>query len=71
MLEENGFPTAPAVLGVVLGGMLEENLITSLIKSDGDPLVFFTRPIAGGLAVGTFVILAWPLIARLWRRPAT
>jgi len=71
VLEENGFPTAPAVLGVVLGGMLEENLITSLIKSDGDPLVFFTRPIAGGLAVGTFVILAWPLIARLWQRPAT
>jgi putative tricarboxylic transport membrane protein len=70
VLEENGFPTAPAVLGVVLGGMLEENLITSLIKSDGDPLVFFTRPIAGGLAAGTFVILAWPLIARLWRRPA-
>ena len=69
VLEENGFPTAPAVLGVVLGGMLEENLITSLIKSDGDPLVFFTRPIAGGLAAGTFVILAWPLIARLWRRP--
>src|SRR5687767_4721090 len=69
VLEENGFPTAPAVLGVVLGGMLEENLITSLIKSDGDPLIFFTRPIAGGLAVGTFVILAWPLIARLWRRP--
>jgi putative tricarboxylic transport membrane protein len=69
VLEENGFPTAPAVLGVVLGGMLEENLITSLIKSDGNPLVFFTRPIAGGLAVGTFVILAWPLIARLWRRP--
>jgi putative tricarboxylic transport membrane protein len=67
VLEENGFPTAPAVLGVVLGGMLEENLITSLIKSDGNPLVFFTRPIAGGLAVGTFVILAWPLIARLWR----
>ena len=69
VLEENGFPTAPAVLGVVLGGMLEENLITSLIKSDGNPFVFFTRPIAGGLAAGTFVILAWPLIARLWRRP--
>jgi hypothetical protein len=32
--------------------------------------VFFTRPIAGGLALLTLVILAWPLIARLWRRPA-
>ena len=51
VLEENGFPTAPAILGVVLGTMLEENFITSMIKSDGDPARFFTRPIAGGLAI--------------------
>jgi putative tricarboxylic transport membrane protein len=67
VLEDNGFPSAPAILGVVLGGMLEENFITSMIKSDGDPFVFFTRPIAGGLAAATFVILGWPLLARLWR----
>src|SRR5437868_1433677 len=41
VLEENGFPVAPAILGVVLGGMLEENFITSMIKSDGDLLGFF------------------------------
>ena len=34
-MEENGFPVAPAILGVVLGAMLEENFITSMIKSDG------------------------------------
>ena len=28
VLEENGFPIAPAILGVVLGGMLEENFVT-------------------------------------------
>ena len=67
VLEDNGFPSAPAILGVVLGGMLEENFITSMIKSDGDPLVFFTRPIAGGLAAATFVILGWPLLAKAWR----
>src|SRR5262245_47463184 len=67
VLEENGFPTAPAILGVVLGGMLEENFITSMIKSDGNPLVFFSRPIAGFLAGATFLILGWPLLARLWR----
>ena len=50
VLEENGFPTAPAILGVVLGGMLEENFVTSMIKADGDASAFFTRPIAGGLA---------------------
>ena len=61
ILEENGFPVAPAILGVVLGTMMEENFITSMIKSDGDPLVFFTRPIAMWLAIGTIVILLWPV----------
>jgi putative tricarboxylic transport membrane protein len=70
VLEENGFPTAPAVLGVVLGGMLEENLVTSLIKSDGDPSAFFTRPIAGTLAAATLLIVLWPLLAQLRRRRA-
>ena len=74
ILEENGFPTAPAILGVVLGTMLEENFITSMIKSDGSPAVFFTRPIAGGLAVATIVILFWPVgawaVRRLRRRAA-
>ena len=41
VLEENGFPVAPAILGVVLGGMLEENFVTSMIKSDGNLLAFF------------------------------
>ncbi|MCW5661501.1 MAG: tripartite tricarboxylate transporter permease [Burkholderiaceae bacterium] len=68
VLEENGFPTAPAILGVVLGGMLEENFVTSMIKADGDASAFFTRPIAGFLAAATFVILAWPVLAALWRR---
>jgi TctA family transporter len=68
VLEENGFPVAPAILGVVLGQMMEENFITSMIKSDGDPSVFFTRPIAMGLAIATFVILLWPVGAWLWRQ---
>ncbi len=74
VLEENGFPVAPAILGVVLGTMMEENFVTSMIKSDGDPLVFFTRPIAMWLAAGTFIILLWPvgtwLIQRLRGKPA-
>jgi len=74
VLEENGFPVAPAILGVVLGTMMEENFVTSMIKSDGDPLVFFTRPIAMWLAAGTFIILLWPvgtwLVQRLRGKPA-
>ena len=74
VFEENGFPVAPAILGVVLGTMMEENFVTSMIKSDGDPWVFFTRPIAMWLALGTFVILLWPVltwaVAKMRGRPA-
>ena len=41
LLEENGFPITPLILGVVLGGMLEENFVSSMIKSDGNVLAFF------------------------------
>src|SRR6476659_5809126 len=68
LLEENGFPVAPAILGVVLEQMMEENFIKSMIKSDGDVTAFVTRPIAMWLAIGTFVILFWPVGSWLWRR---
>ena len=68
VLEENGFPVAPAILGVVLGQMMEENFIKSMIKSDGDVTAFVTRPIAGGLAAATCIILLWPVGAWAWRR---
>ncbi|MVS98828.1 tripartite tricarboxylate transporter permease [Devosia marina] len=56
-LEENGFPLAPIILGLVLGGMVERNFLTSMIKSDGDLLGFFERPVAAVL--GVLVILLW------------
>jgi putative tricarboxylic transport membrane protein len=63
LMEENGFPIAPAILGLVLGEMLEQNFMTSMIKSDGAFLVFFQRPIAGVLGIVTIAIWA----AMLWR----
>ncbi len=68
VLEENGFPIAPAILGVVLGTMLEENFVTSMIKADGNMLAFFGRPVAATL--GILTLGAWflpPLIRRLRR----
>jgi len=37
-----------------------------MIKSDGDPWVFFTRPIAMWLAISTIVILLWPVATWLY-----
>jgi TctA family transporter len=68
LLEANGFPITPLILGVVLGGMLEENLVSSLIKSDGSVLAFFGRPIAATLGVVTLAIWFWPLVKRQFVR---
>jgi TctA family transporter len=70
VLEENGFPITPLILGVVLGGMLEENFISSMIKADGNVLAFFSRPIAAGLGALTIAIWLWPLLRRRRRLPA-
>lgn len=68
IMEENGFPVAPAILGVVLGTMLEETFVTSMIKSNNNIFGFFERPIAASLGVVTFTILFWPVASWLVRR---
>jgi TctA family transporter len=71
VMEENGFPIAPTILGVVLGGMLEENFISSMIKSDGNLAAFFARPIAGTLGVITILIWVTPVVLRIFRNKQT
>ncbi len=68
LMEENGFPIAPAILGLVLGPMLEEKFLTSMLKSKGDLMAFFERPVAGSLGVLTIVIWFSPLVIRLVQR---
>ena len=69
-MEENGYPVAPAILGLILGAMLEENFVSSMIKADGSFLGFFERPIAAFLGVVTILVWLWPLVSclRLRRR---
>jgi TctA family transporter len=68
VMEEHGIPIAPAILGVVLGKMMEENFVTSMIKANGNPMMFFQRPISAFLGAATIVILLWPVGASLMRR---
>jgi putative tricarboxylic transport membrane protein len=56
-LEEHGFPVAPAILGLLLGTMLEEHFIRSMIKADANWFAFVERPIAAGIAI--FTICVW------------
>jgi TctA family transporter len=68
VMERNGYPVAAMVLGIVMGGMVEQNLVTSLIKSDGDILPFVDRPVAGVLAAMTFGAMLWPVGVWISRR---
>jgi TctA family transporter len=68
ILEENGFPVAPIILGLILGPLVEENLLQSMIKSGGTIGPFFERPIAGVLGVITLLLWSAMMLAFLRRR---
>ena len=66
--EANGIPVAPIVLGMVLGPIVEQNFMVSMIKSDWDLTQFFTRPTAAILAVLTILTWLTPVYPILFRR---
>ncbi len=45
-MKKYNYSPAALILGVILGNLMEENFRRSLLISDGDPTVFFTRPIS-------------------------
>ena len=73
LFEANGIPVAPVVLGLVLGPIVEQNFMVSMIKTQWDVTQFFTRPasaILGGLTGLTWLLPLAPLLARRRRGPA-
>jgi putative tricarboxylic transport membrane protein len=52
-MREMDYPIAPMVLGIILGTILDKNLIRSLIISEGNPLFFFESPISLIIAIVT------------------
>ncbi len=60
----NGIPVAPCILGLVLGHMLENTFMQSMIKSEWDLTSFFSRPIAATLGIVTIALWFSPLIVK-------
>jgi putative tricarboxylic transport membrane protein len=64
---------APAVIGLILGPLAETQFRRALSISQGDPSVFFTRPLSLGLLLAAAAAIILPylpaLIARLKRKP--
>jgi putative tricarboxylic transport membrane protein len=57
-----GFPFLPAVLGVVLGPLVESNYRRSLLLSGGDHAIFLEDPIAIGFLITAAIFVVWSLV---------
>jgi putative tricarboxylic transport membrane protein len=63
LMEANEIPLAPAILGLILGPMIEQTFMTTMLKSQGDITIFFDRTI--GATLGVMTIGAWLLAVLL------
>ena len=63
------FPLVPAVLGLVLGPLSEQQFRRALAISEGDASVFLTRPICATLLALAALVLIGPHLFRRWTVP--
>jgi putative tricarboxylic transport membrane protein len=61
LMRKLDYPLAPAVLAIVLGPLAEPAMRQSLIISDGEFSIFFTRTYAGPITVAAIILLFLPL----------
>ncbi|MBV2362968.1 tripartite tricarboxylate transporter permease [Streptomonospora nanhaiensis] len=61
-------PIAPAVVGLILGPLLEQELRRALALSQGDPMILVSSPLTVVLWVLMALALALPLVAKAVRR---
>src|SRR5437762_825758 len=64
------FPSAPLILGLVLGGALERALRQSLMMSEGSLSILVARPISAVMLSLALLILLMPVFSRInaWRQ---
>jgi len=61
-----GVPLAPFTLALVLGNRSEDAFRLSMIGAGGDMRVFWSNGLVGSITTLAFVLLFWPLIARIF-----
>lgn len=68
VIARHGFGAAPLVMGLILGGLVEENLSRSMIIYDNNWLRFFESWIVDLFFALTVLNLTWPLIMKIRKR---
>jgi putative tricarboxylic transport membrane protein len=61
LMRRFGFPTAPCIIGLILGPLAEENMRRALSISQGDWSVFVSHPISAGLLLISALMLLVPV----------
>ncbi len=73
LMRRYDFPTAPVIIGMILGPLAEQTLRQALTISAGDWSVFFTRPLSATILALAVLAMAgpklWDLISRSRRTP--
>ena len=63
-----GVPLVPAVLGLILGPLAEQQFRRALAISQGDATVFFTHPLSLSLLIIASLLVIGPIILRRRRQ---
>jgi len=64
VLRKLDVPTVPVILGILLGGHMEDALRRAMVIADGDPMYLFATPISIGLWIAAIVGFVAPMFLR-------
>ena len=62
------FPTAPVVVGMILGPLAEAQLRNAMSIGEGSARVFLQRPVSLALLVVVVGVLVLPRVAKAWAK---
>jgi putative tricarboxylic transport membrane protein len=62
------FPTAPVIIGMILGPLAEQNFRQAMTISQGDMTVLVTRPLSATLLALAALAVLTPMIYGAWQR---
>jgi putative tricarboxylic transport membrane protein len=68
LMRRYDFPTAPVIIGMILGPLAEQNFRQAMTISQGDMTVFLTRPLSATLLAIAAIALVLPMIIAAWQR---
>ena len=70
VLRKLDIPTVPVILGILLGGHMEDALRRAMVIADGDPMYLFSSPISIGLWIAAIIGFVAPMFLRgLLKKP--